>query len=91
MLKKLNPVKIIGIWVLLVTIFDLFTVPGVIRSSSGTYTTPMDYFIRSVSIMMIGIWILSILPLSAAGAPDPTDRQFLKMYLNSILYPQNPC
>jgi hypothetical protein len=60
-MKKLNPVLLIGIWVLLVMIFNILTIPSVFRDSAGTYTTPMNYFIRSVSVMMIGVFILSVL------------------------------
>lgn len=61
MLKSLNPLKIIGGWILLVIIFDLIAIPYLFFNSVGGEQKPLIYLMSSIKIALNGVFLLSIL------------------------------
>lgn len=58
-IKRLNPVILIGSWVISIIVFDVMAIPMV--TSSGSGMQQLVYFLRSVNVMMYGIFVLSII------------------------------
>jgi hypothetical protein len=61
MRKASNPIKIIGGWVLLVIIIDIFAIPYLYFNSVGGEQRPLTFLMSSIKIGMEGIFLLSIL------------------------------
>jgi len=61
MLKKINPIKIISAWVLLVIATDIIAIPILYLKTVGGEQLPLVFLMNSIDILAYGVLILSII------------------------------
>lgn len=60
-MKILNPIKIIGIWVLLMIVINIIAIPILFSTTVGGEQRPLSFLMESIEITAYGILLLSIL------------------------------
>lgn len=60
-MKVLNPIKIIGVWVLNMIIVDIIVIPILFAKTVGGEQRPLTFLMESFNVTAYGIFILSIL------------------------------
>ena len=60
MFKFLNPIRIMGGWMLAIVVIDVFAIPRLFSSTVGGEQQPLTFLMNSISVLAWGILILSI-------------------------------
>jgi len=60
MLRILNPIKIIGIWVLLMILINFIVIPILYYNTVGGEQRPLTFLMGSIDIILYGVFILTI-------------------------------
>jgi hypothetical protein len=60
-MSSLNPLKIIGWWILLIAMVDIVAIPCFALNAVGNGQKPLTFLVSSVKIAIDGVFLLSVL------------------------------
>jgi hypothetical protein len=58
--KNINPIKILGLWAIIVIVVDIVEIPFLYHHTVGGEQRPLTFFMRSMDVAIWGIFFLSI-------------------------------